>query len=132
MNRGTADVLCLITGHPTPVPKRGPRSQYVNAVARDLSIRLRQVESATAELASDVGFTGPAKLRYRRALSAIHDLATGADSRPHRVRRQDVRASVRLDEDLVARIDELPGRNRAAKVAMLLQEALNARSGGAR
>lgn len=129
MNRGPDDVLCLITGRPTPIPKRGPRSMYVDEVARDLHSRLSQVDRMTVETRDRHGFTPPAAARFRRLLSAVADVVAGKDlSVERRQRTPDRRPSIRIDVDLAARIDKLPGTGtRAAKVQALLAEALNER-----
>lgn len=129
IKRGPNDVLCIITGAPTPIPKRGNRSMYVSRTAMDLHSRLRQVERYTAALVRDVGFTDPAKHRFARMLQGIRAITTGEDDRSHRVRRPDHRASVRLDQDLADRIDSLPGTNRTEKVQRLLLAALNIEGG---
>lgn len=132
-----SEVLCLVTGQPTPIPKRGPRSQYVNRDASDLRSRLRQAEVLTQKLADDVGFTPEARARFKRLLGFLSECARGSEAtdRPRPTRRsKDGRARVRLPGELLDRIDALPGSSRTAKVEVLLVEALEARAakGGAR
>lgn len=123
-----AQVLCLVTGQPTPLPASGPRSMYVNPDARNLRARLNQAETLVWRLVDQVGFTPLGRTRLRTLLRGI-ELVTqpdGARTRPRRA--TDGRASVRLAPGVAELVDQLDGPNRTAKVNALLLDALEARA----